>query len=120
MATTLVDTLKWYGPSAKGYPAQTIPTPEQLEVWGAKVTGYTIAEYDGYDPETEALPEGRDTRTWVAWSPLVHVNVIVIPDQHGFYVEDFNGQQWRPADLEQLRALFEEMDHQVSRYGGLL
>jgi hypothetical protein len=120
MATTIVDELRWYGPGKKGYPEQTIPTTEQLLAAGAEETGDTIESYSGYDPQKDALPEGRDSRTYSIDSPGRQTYVTYIPDAHGFYVENMKGTKWRPKDLDELETLLDEMDHQISRYGSLL
>lgn len=112
---SIIDDLRYFGPSKRVWPKQTIPTHEELIASGAEETGYTILDYTH-----EPLQEGRDTRSYAVESPQGQANLLYVPDAEGFYVENFNGNQWRPEDLAQLHYLLEEMDHQLSRYGELL
>ena len=114
--SNIVSDLRCFGPGKKGYAPQTVPTVEQLIAAGAEETGYTLADYDG--DRDIALAEGRDTRTWVIEKGSE--NVIYVPDEHGFYLENFNGNKWRPSDLDEAVTLVEEMSFQMNRYGELL
>ena len=120
MATTIIDDLQWFSASKKAPDKQEIPTHDQLLAFPADETGNRLEDYGSYDPETDKLPDGRDSRTYAIDSPRGRANLIFIPDQYGWYVENGAGHKWRPENLEQLRDLLEEMDFQINRYGGLL
>ncbi len=114
--SNIVSDLRCFGPGKKGYAPQTVPTVEELIAAGAEETGYRISEYEGSRNVT--LPEGRDDRSWVLESG--EVNVTYVPDVHGFFIENFNGNIWRPSDLGEALALVEEMAFQMDRYGELI
>lgn len=115
----IVNSLRWYGSNITKSPAQTVPTVEQLIAAGADETGYKLEEYEGYNPETDALPEGRDTRTWNICSKEYDTYLMYIPDAEGFYLENYNGNKWRPEDLDECIALVDEIGFQEDRYGDL-
>jgi hypothetical protein len=120
MAETIIDSLRYHG-GKQPLTKQTIPPHEELLAFPGEETGDTLeTRPGGYDPLRDALPEGRDSRLYSLDSPGRCTWVTYIPDAHGFYVEDFKGTRYRPEDLDELKALLEEMDHQIGRYGGLL
>lgn len=88
---------------------QVVPTIDELLLINAIETGDTVL----------GLPEGRDNRIWVVTDTNESINLTLVPDNHGFYLEDFNGSKWRPADLYEMNRLISEMAFQMNRYGEL-
>jgi hypothetical protein len=102
--STLVELTRWYGPSWRGYAPQFVPRCDELLAVGAVETGEHVT--DSGDP-ADALPLERNTRTWYLESRCRAVTVLLVPDRRGFYVEDGDGDRWRPQHLAELIALLE-------------
>ena len=117
----IVSDLRCFGPGKNGYAPQTVPTVDQLIAAGASETGYRLSEYDDYlGKAAYNLAEGRDDRTWVLEDKSCDVNLVYVPDAHGFFLEDYSGSIWRPTNIDEAVTLVEEMAFQMDRYGELI
>jgi len=117
MAETIIDRLRWFSYGKQKLEPQDVPSHDQLIAFGAEETGNRLCDYESERKDFK-LPDGRDDRTYAIVSDKV--DIIYVPDEHGFYVENGTGLTWRPKDLDELRDLIGEMDHQLRRYGELL
>lgn len=118
MAETILDRLSWFGYGKQKLEPQEIPTHDQLIAFGAEETGYTIRDYESR--KGIQLAEGRNELTYSVESERGKADVIYVPDEHGWYVENGSGFKWRPKNLDELKDILDEMDHQIDRYGELL